>query len=176
MAADLAAGGGASTAAAGGTASLFALGGLVAGIVLVFLIDRLGVVPLVGMFLVGVPLVAGMASTDLSPTTHALVIAGAGFCVTGIQCGLTALLGLLYPTAIRSVGTGWTQAAGRLGALAAPVVGGLLLGMHVAMSKLPFAPAALLLVGGVACIVLTIACRRNFGSFRVGEFSITEGC
>lgn len=166
--------GGASTASAGGTASLFAIGGLGAGILLVFIIDRLGVVPLVAMFLIGSPLVALMASTNLSPGQHAMVIAGAGFCVTGIQCGLTAMLGLIYPTAIRSVGTGWTQAAGRLGALAAPLVGGLLLGLHVAMNKLPFAPAALLLVGGIACIVLTIACLRNFGSLRVGEFSITE--
>ncbi len=166
--------GGASTSSAGATASLFSLGGLGAGVVLVIAIDRLGVVPLVGMFLVGAPLVAGMAITSLSPTAHALVIAGAGFCVTGIQIGLTALLGLLYPTAIRSVGTGGTQAAGRLGALAAPLVGGLLLGLQVSMSKLPFAPAALLVVGGVACIMLTVACRRQFGSFRVGEFSIAQ--
>ena len=71
--------GGASTSSAGATASLFSIGGLGAGIVLLLVIDRLGVVPLVGMFLVGVPLVAGMATTDLSPTAHALVIAGAGF-------------------------------------------------------------------------------------------------
>ena len=167
--------GGASTASAGASASLFALGGLAAGLVLIFIIDRLGVVPMVALFLVGAPLVAGLGSTSLSPAAHAMLIAGAGFCVTGIQCGLTALLGLVYPTAVRSVGTGWTQAAGRLGALAAPLVGGLLLGLHVSMHKLPFAPAALLLVGGVACIVLTIACLRNFGSFRVGEFSIAKG-
>ncbi len=166
--------GGASTASAGGTASLFAIGGLGAGILLVFIIERLGVVPLIAMFFVGAPLVAGMANMALSPTAHALVIAGAGFCVTGIQCGLTALLGLVYPTAIRSVGTGWTQAAGRLGGLAAPVVGSLLLGLNVSMGKLPFAPAALLLVGGTACVVLTLACRRQFGSFRVAEFSIAD--
>jgi AAHS family 4-hydroxybenzoate transporter-like MFS transporter len=167
--------GGASTSSAGATASLFSIGGLGAGIVLLLIIDRLGVLPLIAMFLVGVPRVASMATTALSPTGHALVIAGAGFCVTGIQCGLTALLGLLYPTTIRSVGTGWTQAAGRVGGLAAPLVGGLLLGLHIPMSKLPFAPAALLLVGGIACIVLTVACRRHFGSFRVGEFSVADG-
>ena len=164
---------GASSASAGSTASLFAIGGLGGGILLVFIIDRLGVVPMIAMFLVGAPLVAGIATTSLPPGWHALVIAGAGFCVTGIQCGLTALLGLVYPTTIRSVGTGWTQAAGRLGALAAPVVGGLLLKLHVDMMKLPFAPAGLLLIGGVGCIVLTIACRRQFGSFRVAEFPIT---
>ena len=167
--------GGASTSSAGATAALFSIGGLGAGALLLLIMDHVGVMPMVAMFLLGAPLVAGMATTALSPTAHALVIAAAGFCVTGIQLGLTATLGLLYPTTIRSVGTGWTQAAGRLGALAAPLVGGLLLGMHISMSKLPFAPAGLLLVGGVACIVLTIACRRQFGSFRVGEFPIGEG-
>ncbi|WP_174290895.1 MFS transporter [Sphingomonas bacterium] len=167
--------GGASTAAAGGTASLFAIGGLIAGVLLLFVIERLGVMPMVAMFFVGAPLVASMASTSLSPTIHALVIVSAGFCVQGIQIGLTAALGLLYPTTIRSVGTGWTQAAGRLGAFAAPTVGALLLGLNVSTSKLPFAPGALLLVGGVACVVLTLACRRQFGSFRVAEFPIASG-
>lgn len=166
---------GASTASAGASASLFSIGGLAAGLLLLLVIDRLGVVPLVGMFLIGTPLVAGIAMTDLSPTMHNLVIAGAGFCVTGVQLGLTALLGLLYPTAIRSMGTGWTQAAGRLGALAAPVVGYVLLGLHIPISRLPIAPAALLLVGGIGCVVLTWACRRQFGSFRVAEFSIAQG-
>ncbi len=165
---------GASTASAGASASLFSLGGLAAGVLLLFFIDRLGVVLLVGMFFVGAPLVAAIAMTRLSPAVHDLVIAGAGFCVTGVQLGLTSLLGLLYPTAIRSSGTGWTQAAGRLGALAAPLVGAMLLGLHIPMSELPLAPAALLLVGGVACIVLTAACRRQFGSFRVAEFPIAE--
>ncbi len=166
--------GGASTSTAGGTAALFSLGGLGAGVLLLLVIDRLGVVPLVAMFLVGAPLVAGMTLTSLSPAVHALVIAGAGFCVTGIQIGLTALLGLLYPTAIRSVGTGWTQAAGRVGGLAAPLVGGLLLGLHVRLERLTLAPAALLLIGGVACIILMAACRRQFGSFRVSEFALAE--
>ena len=165
---------GASTASAGASASLFSIGGLAAGVLLLLVIDRLGVIPLVGMFFVGAPLVAAIAMTKLPPAVHDLVIAGAGFCVTGVQLGLTALLGLLYPTAIRSAGTGWTQAAGRLGALAAPLVGALLLSLHIPISQLPLAPAALLLVGGVACIVLTAACRRQFGSFRVAEFPIAE--
>ena len=165
---------GASTASAGATAPLFSLGGLVSSVLLLFVIDSMGVLPLIAMFFVGVPLVASMATTALLPGLHALVIAGAGFCVTGIQSGLTALLGLVYPTRVRSVGTGATQAAGRLGGLAAPIVGGLLLGMHIPLRQLPYAPAIVLLVGGVACVVLTMACRREFGSYKVAEFSIDD--
>ena len=161
---------GATTAEAGANASLFALGGLGAGLLLLFVIDRLGAVPLVAMFVIGAPLVAGMASTTLDPGLHAAVIAGAGLCVTGINFSLTALLPIFYPTAIRSLGTGWTQAAGRLGALAAPVVGGILLARDIPVAELTLAPAILMGVGALASAVLVTLCIRQFGGTRVGEF------
>lgn len=162
---------GASTASASASASLFSIGGLVSGIVLLFIIDRMGVVPLVILFLAGAPLVAAMAVSDLSPAAHAAIIAGAGFCVVGVQLGITALLGIFYPTPIRSLGTGWTQAAGRLGALAAPIVGGILLDMKLPIQALPLAPALLLAVGFIACSVLTVLCIRRFQGWRPGEFT-----
>ena len=162
-------------AAAGGhgsaTASLFSLGGLVSGIVLLFVLDRLGTAPVLLLFVAGAPLVASMALADLPPAVHALVIAGAGLCVTGVQIGITALLAIVYPTPIRSAGTGWTQAAGRVGALAAPVVGGVLLSLHVPMRQLPLAPALLMALGALACAMLALRFRRRFGSWRAGEFS-----
>ncbi|WP_310533686.1 MFS transporter [Novosphingobium sp.] len=162
---------GATTAQAGGQASLFALGGLGAGVILIFAIDRLGVVPLVVMFIIGVPLVAGMSNAELGPVVHGMVIAGAGLCVTGINFGLTALLPIFYPTSVRSLGTGWTQAAGRVGALAAPLVGGVLIEQNIPVSQLAWAPALLLAIGAVASVVLAWLCFRQFGGTRVGEFS-----
>ena len=161
---------GATTAEAGANASLFALGGLGAGLLLLFVIDRLGAVPLVAMFVIGAPLVGLMASTDLGPGLHMAVIAGAGLCVTGINFSLTALLPIFYPTAIRSLGTGWTQAAGRLGALAAPVVGGILLARNIPVSELTLAPAILMGVGALSSAVLVTLCIRQFGGTRVAEF------
>lgn len=161
---------GATTAQAGTHSSLFALGGLGAGVVLIFAIDRLGVVPLVVMFVLGVPLVSAMASSDLGPVLHGAVIAGAGLCVTGINFGLVALLAIFYPTSIRSLGTGWTQAAGRVGGLAAPVVGGYLLNRNIPISQLTLAPTILLAVGAVSAIVLAWLCFRQFGGTRIAEF------
>ena len=163
---------GATTAQASATAAQFSLGGLFGGILLMFVIDRRGVVPLVIMFIIGCPLVALMVASGLSPNAHALIIAGAGFCVTGIQCGITALLGVLYPTPIRSVGTGWTQAAGRVGGLAAPIVGGILLGMKLPTQDLTLAPAMLLAIGAVACAMLAWLCHRHFGGIHVGELIV----
>lgn len=167
--------GGASTAHAGASASLFSLGGLLSGFVLLLVLDRVGVVPLVVLFLVGAPLVAGMALTGLSSVEHAAVILGAGACVTGVQIGLTALLGIFYPTPIRSSGVGWTQAVGRVGGLAAPLVGGALLSLDIPMHSLPLAPAALMVVGTLACAALAWRCVRRFGGWRPGEFSSARG-
>ena len=166
--------GGASASQAGATAALFSVGGLVGGVVLLWLIDTLGIMPLVLMFFLGAPLVAAMAMTEVAPSTHAMIIFGAGLCVVGIQLGITALLGIFYPTPVRSMGTGWTQAAGRLGGLLAPLAGGLLLYLAIPMEQLPLAPASLLLVGGVACTALAVICRRRFGGFHPEEFAIVE--
>lgn len=162
---------GASTAHAGASASLFSLGGLLSGLALLLLLDRLGVILVVGLFIVGAPLVATMAMGDLSPTAHNLVILGAGVCVTGVQIGITALLGIFYPTTIRSTGTGWTQAAGRVGALAAPIVGGVLLGLNIPIDQLPLAPAAVMALGALASVVLAWLCIRRAGGLSPVEFT-----
>ena len=165
---------GATTSQIGATAALFPIGGLVGGVLLLSLIDALGVAPLVLMFFIGAPLVAAIALADPSFAMRGLIIFGAGLCVTGIQLGLTALLGIFYPTPVRSMGTGWTQAAGRLGAIAAPLGAGLLQAMNIPLGKLPLAAAAVLLLGGVACTALAVICRRRFGGFHPGEFAIAE--
>ena len=164
---------GAGTAHAGATASLFSLGGLLSGLVLLLVLDRLGIILVVVLFFVGAPLVAAMALGGLPPTNHALVILGAGVCVTGVQIGLTALLGIFYPTTVRSTGTGWTQAAGRVGALAAPVVGGVLLGLDIPIQQLPLAPAGLMAFGALASVVLAWCCIRRAGGLRPVEFLST---
>lgn len=162
---------GATTAQAGAHSSLFAIGGLLAGLLLVFALDRLGVVPVFAGFAIGTPLVLMMADQELGPVLHGVVIFAAGLCVTGVNFGLLGLLAMFYPTPVRSLGTGWTQAAGRLGALAAPVVGGLLLQQNIPIGELTLAPALLMAVGTMASAVLAWLCYRKFGSLRVAEFT-----
>ena len=160
---------GASTTQAGVNASLFSIGGVAGGVCLTFVVDRLGVIPMIVLFLLGIPLMAGIGTPDLPPAVFAAVIAGAGFCVTGINFSMSATLGTIYPTPVRSLGTGWAQAAGRIGSLAAPVIGGALLGLHLPMQDLLLAPAAALAVGAVAAGVLAVLCVRRFGGCRLDE-------
>ena len=152
------------------SASFFAVGGIAGGVTLTFLVDRFGAVPMVLLFCAGVPLTAAMCVPGLPLAASAAIIAGAGFCVTGNNFGINATLGAIYPPSIRAMGTGWAQAAGRLGSLTAPLVGGLLLEAHVPLREVSFAPAAVLAVGAVVWTMLTVACVRRFGGTRLRAF------
>jgi MFS transporter, AAHS family, 4-hydroxybenzoate transporter len=56
-----------------------------------------------------------------------IIICGAGMGIGGCQAGLNSLSGRIYPSAIRSTGAGWALGAGRVGAIAGPLLGGVLL-------------------------------------------------
>jgi MFS transporter, AAHS family, 4-hydroxybenzoate transporter len=67
----------------------------------------------------------------LDPPFWALsvVICGAGVGIGGCQAGINSLSGAIYPPAIRSTGAGWALGAGRVGTIAGPLLGGMLLGL-----------------------------------------------
>jgi MFS transporter, AAHS family, 4-hydroxybenzoate transporter len=165
---------GLSTAQAGVAASMFSLGGLAGGVVFTFLIDKLGVLPIVGFFILGIPLVASVGIPNLPPELIGAIIAGAGFCVYGNQFGINAALVMIYPTPVRAIGAGWAQAFGRIGSIAAPVVGGTLLGMSVSTRELFFTPAAALAGGAIAAGILAMLCVRRFAGFRLDETAATD--
>jgi AAHS family 4-hydroxybenzoate transporter-like MFS transporter len=160
---------GLSTAQAGGYASLFSLGGLAGGLILTFIIDRFGILPLIGLFILGAPLVALIGDPHLPAGYLGLVIACAGLCVTGSNFGINAAMAMIYPTPIRSTGSGWAQAMGRVGSLGAPIIGGVLLGMHLPPQQLYLAPAFALVVGALACCLLVFLCFRRFGGYRLDD-------
>jgi MFS transporter, AAHS family, 4-hydroxybenzoate transporter len=160
---------GLSTAQAGISASMFSIGGLAGGLILTFIIDRFGVLPIIGLFLLGAPLVASMGMEGVSPWALGAIIAAAGFCVTGNNFAINAAMVMIYPTHIRATGTGWAQGMGRMGSLGAPILGGILLGMHLLPQQLYYAPALALLVGAAAAGVLIVFCIRRFGGYRLDE-------
>jgi MFS transporter, AAHS family, 4-hydroxybenzoate transporter len=83
-----------------------------------------------------------------------LILCGVGI-GGGCQAGINALSSLAYPPAIRSTGAGWALGAGRIGAIAGPLLGGLALvlgfrakDVFVAVSLTSFAAALLMAVLG----------------------------
>lgn len=163
---------GMSTTQAGIGASMFSTGGLVGGLILTFVVDRFGVLPVIALFLLGAPLIAFMGMQGASPWALGGIIAAAGFCVTGNNFAINASMVMIYPTPVRSTGTGWAQAMGRIGALGAPILGGALLEMHLSRQQLYLAPALALLVGGAAAGILIISCIRRFGGYRLNDAAV----
>ncbi len=165
---------GAGTQRIGLTTTMYSIGGIVGGLALVFIIDQLGVVPIVILFAVGVPVVALIGLPHLSAIAIAGIITFAGFCVTGNNFGINAVLGTLYPTPIRSMATGWGQALGRVGALLAQVAGGMLLSRHVPFGQVFIAPAASLVIAVIAASALGVLCYRRVGGYRLGEATVAD--
>jgi AAHS family 4-hydroxybenzoate transporter-like MFS transporter len=157
---------GSSTAQAAMIATMFPIGGLVGGVVLTFFVDRMGVAATLVLYLVGIPMALGLGQPDW-PTW--LFAAGAGFCIVGINFSNNTTMGMIYPTAVRSNGAGWAMATGRFGSMAGPIVGGLLLGMHLPYERLFWAPAAALAVGACACALMLRLCLRRFRGFRLDD-------
>ena len=163
------------TGQAGVDASFYAIGGIAGGVLLTLLIDRLGAVPLIVLFSLGAPAVAAIGVVDPASLSLIAAVAAAGFCVTGNNFATNAVLGMIYRVRIRALGMGTAHAAGRLGSLAAQIVGGLLFAWHLKMADMYMIPGAVLLIGAVASVVLVVLCRREFGNHRLDAVETTYG-
>ena len=78
------------------------------------------------------------------------LIAAAGFCLLGLQFGNIACESQVYPTFIRAWGVGSCFAAGRVGSVIGPLVGGILIGAHVPVRNLFYIVSIPLGIGLIA--------------------------
>jgi MFS transporter, AAHS family, 4-hydroxybenzoate transporter len=130
------------------TTSFRELGGIVAVIYLGVLIDRFGAERALALhYAAGIVFIAAIALVALPYLLLVLVIFFAGMTIIGSQTGANAACGKLYPARMRTSGLGWALGIGRLGGIAAPVLGGFLLksGMpptHIFLSACLFAVIA----------------------------------
>jgi MFS transporter, AAHS family, 4-hydroxybenzoate transporter len=122
---------GASLATAAVVTAMFQVGGTVGAIALGRLMDLfdphhvLGAsYALAGLF------IALVGSVAASPWLVAVVVCGAGFCISGSQVGANALSAAFYPTASRATGVSWANAIGRSGSVLGSMVGGAMLGVN----------------------------------------------
>lgn len=136
--------------------TIFQLGGTCGGLALSRLVDKQGLKPITIMFCIAVPVVASLGYLATSwPDLMLFAAFIGGFCVLGLQFGLNATPGMLYPTSCRANGAGFAFGIGRVGAVLGPVVGGILVGMQLPISALYVYAAAPLIIGAVACFALT---------------------
>jgi AAHS family 4-hydroxybenzoate transporter-like MFS transporter len=94
--------------------------------------------------------IAGIGFAVVSPPLLLIVATVAGFCLIGGQTGVNALASTFYPTFIRSTGVGWALGIGRIGSIAGPGVGGILI-------ALKWPTTAIFIIGGIAALLAAIA-------------------
>lgn len=150
--------------------ALIQIGGTIGGFVLCRPMDTKGFWPVAILFVAAVPCVAliGYAATS-SRTALMIMVFLAGFCVLGLQFGLNAASAMIYPTAVRSNGSGWAFGIGRFGSILGPILGGALIAMQLPVETLFLAAAIPFVLGAVACVVLARLYSKHFKGSGLGE-------
>jgi MFS transporter, AAHS family, 4-hydroxybenzoate transporter len=156
-----------------GTATaMYDVGGIVGALVASRLLDRVGIGVLAGFFLIACPFVYVIGTPGISVVMVAAAVFMAGFCIVGIQLGLSAAVGLIYPTAIRANGAGWASSIGRFGAILGPMIGTQLLSMHFSVQQLFISPILPLAIGCTTAFVLARLCSTRFQGHRLGDAAV----
>jgi AAHS family 4-hydroxybenzoate transporter-like MFS transporter len=132
---------------------MFQLGGSICALVMCRFVDKLGLRPVILLILLAIPATASIGYFATSPLLIWATFAS-GFCLLGVQFGLNAVAGIIYPTHVRSLGVGYAFGIGRFGAFGGPALGGMLIGMNMPLLNLYFAAAMPLVISLVACFIL----------------------
>ena len=94
-----------------------------------------------------------IAAIALIALPYALLLAVTFLCgmtIIGSQTGANATCGKLYPARMRTTGLGWALGIGRLGGIAAPVLGGWLLSLGMAPTHIFLSACFFALVAAAA--------------------------
>jgi AAHS family 4-hydroxybenzoate transporter-like MFS transporter len=83
-----------------------------------------------------------------------------GLAVHGAQAGLNAVAAETYPITVRSTGVGWALAVGRIGSIAAPLLGGAMLARSWTLQEI-FLASSLPAILAAAAVLTTAAMNRH---------------
>jgi AAHS family 4-hydroxybenzoate transporter-like MFS transporter len=129
------------------------------------IMDRIGTYPvLIVTFCIAAVAMAALGFTVGSFWQLGVVIALAGCFAGASQAGVIALAAVTYPVAVRSTGVGWAFAAGRLGAVVGPLLGGVMLGWGWHSDLILMVVAVPALIGAAAIALLLLHERRHAAS------------
>jgi AAHS family 4-hydroxybenzoate transporter-like MFS transporter len=112
--------------------AMLQVGGTFGAMVLGWWLQKYRFLAVANMFAVAVPVVGSIGHAGLTSKAALLTATFfAGFFMLGIQSGINAIGALVYPTSLRANGSGWELGIGRIGSIAGPLVGALLIGLPV---------------------------------------------
>jgi MFS transporter, AAHS family, 4-hydroxybenzoate transporter len=110
--------------------TMYGVGVILGALLTAPMVDRVGVERVLTWVLaLGAFCVLSIGLFDPPFWVLSIVVCGAGVGIGGCQAGINSLSGSIYPSSIRSTGAGWALGAGRVGAIAGPLLGGMLLGL-----------------------------------------------
>jgi len=145
-------------------ASMFQLGGILSISVLGPAIDRFGAPRVLACsFASGIAFIVAIGLLNLPAPYIALPILGAGAAMIGSQLGANAMAAGLYPARIRSTGVGWALGIGRLGGIAGPAIGGMLLALGLPPREIFLCATGPAIVAAVATMLLTVKASTRRG-------------
>jgi AAHS family 4-hydroxybenzoate transporter-like MFS transporter len=148
---------------------LYHFGGTVGGIVVSVLLNRFGYAAITLLFLLAAPAIAMVGIDGLSPALLAGVAGFAGLAVLGAQFGNNACAGMIYPTEARSQGAGWALSIGRIGSIAGPIIGGMLVAMKMPYGEMFLWASLPMAIGLVAAILVAWLCYKRFRAFTLDD-------
>jgi MFS transporter, AAHS family, 4-hydroxybenzoate transporter len=160
--------GGMTPAEAARTTSYRDLGAIFAVLYLGLLIDRSGPERALALhYAAGIVFIGAIALAAMPYLLLVIMIFFSGMTIIGSQTGANAACGKLYPARMRTSGLGWALGIGRLGGIAAPVLGGYLLSLGLPPPQIFLSACGFALIAAVATALLGLRARG-------AELSATE--
>lgn len=101
--------------------------GAVLGLLLMRFTDRVGAMAVAFFPALAAPVLLLIGLVPLSPSAFLVLSVVSTSLVGGAHFGILSIAGIYYPTAIRANGSGWATSVAKIGGIAGPILGGLVL-------------------------------------------------
>jgi MFS transporter, AAHS family, 4-hydroxybenzoate transporter len=118
--------------------------------------------------------IAALGLVTAAPQLVLLAAFAAGFCVIGAQNCANAVTTRLYPTFIGATGISWAFGIGRMGSVAGPLIGGILLSFELGTQKLFLLAAIPGLIASIAAFALVISASETYDISQIMHPHVTK--
>lgn len=156
-------------------ATLYAFAGSIGGVLLAAPLDRFGFALIPLLFACGIPALFSVGIAGLPPEAVLTVVILTGFCLYGLQFGIIALEGPLFPPPVRGRGVSFCFAIARLGAAGGPWVAGVLIHRQVSIPTLFMLFTVPLAIGCIVTAIVTPLYRGQVLKAKGGEAGGEDG-